>query len=80
MSAQVKKINHYKGATKIPNMPEYMEDIINLRGKVILVIDLTMRFEMVVNGKTDRRCDAAAYNGVYSEYKKRKQRHVFEQT
>lgn len=53
--AQVKEIIQYKGATKIPNTLNYMEGIINLRGKVIPVIELAARFGMVVKGKTDRR-------------------------
>jgi len=31
--------------TKIPNMPSYFEGMINLRGKVLPVIDLKKRFE-----------------------------------
>ncbi len=53
--AQVKEIIQYKGATKIPNTLGYMEGIINLRGKVIPVIELAARFGMVVKGETDRR-------------------------
>lgn len=42
--AQVKEIIRYGGATKLPNTSEYMEGIINLRGKVIPVVDLAKRF------------------------------------
>ncbi|MDT8903579.1 chemotaxis protein CheW [Anaeroselena agilis] len=42
--AQVKEIIRYGGATKLPNTPPHMEGIINLRGKVIPVIDLGKRF------------------------------------
>jgi purine-binding chemotaxis protein CheW len=41
--AQVKEIIRYSGATKLPNTPDHMEGIINLRGKVIPVLDLTKR-------------------------------------
>ena len=53
--AQVKEIIHYKGATKMPNTPAYMEDIINLRGKVIPVIELAMRFGVGAGSTIDQR-------------------------
>ncbi|MDR7866532.1 MAG: chemotaxis protein CheW [Sporomusaceae bacterium] len=49
---QVKEIIRYGGATKLPNTPDHMEGIINLRGKVIPVIDLAKRFGLV-REKTD---------------------------
>ncbi len=42
--AQVKEIIRYGGATRLPDTPEHMEGIINLRGKVIPVVDLAKRF------------------------------------
>jgi purine-binding chemotaxis protein CheW len=53
--AQVKEIIHYKGATKMPNTPSYMEGIINLRGKVIPVVELAMRFGIGAGNTVDRR-------------------------
>lgn len=44
--AQVKEIIQYKGSTKLPNTPVYMEGIISLRGKIIPVIDLALRLEL----------------------------------
>ncbi|WP_371363918.1 Chemotaxis protein CheW [Sporomusa rhizae] len=44
--SQVKEIIRYNGATKIPTTPEYMEGIINLRGKVISVVDLSGKFAL----------------------------------
>ena len=44
--SQVKEIIRYNGATKIPTAPEYMEGIINLRGKVISVVDLSGKFAL----------------------------------
>ena len=43
---QVKEIIRYGGATKLPNTPDYLEGIINLRGKVIPVMDLAHRFSL----------------------------------
>lgn len=45
--AQVKEIIHYSGATKMPNTPVCMEGIINLRGKIIAVIDLAAKFALL---------------------------------
>jgi purine-binding chemotaxis protein CheW len=52
---QVKEIIQYKGATKIPSTPEYMEGVINLRGKVIPVIDLALRLDLAAAKASDKR-------------------------
>ncbi len=44
--SQVREIIRYNGATKIPTTPDYMEGIINLRGKVISVVDLSGKFAL----------------------------------
>lgn len=44
--SQVKEIVSYGGATRLPNTPEYLEGIINLRGNVIPVINLAKQFGM----------------------------------
>ncbi len=41
--------------TKMPQTPDFVEGIINLRGKIIPIIDLKKRFEM---GKSDLTGDA----------------------
>lgn len=43
---QVKEIILYNGATRLPNVPEYMEGIINLRGNTIPVINLAQRLAL----------------------------------
>ena len=53
--SQVKEIIQYKGATKVPNVPEYMEGIINLRGKVIPVIDLALRLDLAAGKAGGKR-------------------------
>ncbi|MEM5788801.1 MAG: chemotaxis protein CheW, partial [Syntrophobacteraceae bacterium] len=42
--------------TPVPQTPDYVKGVINLRGKVIPVIDLRLRFGMGENGYTDRTC------------------------
>lgn len=41
---KVKEIILHDGVTKVPQMPDFIEGIINLRGTVIPVIDLRKRF------------------------------------
>lgn len=38
--------NNYGQATKLPQAPDFVEGIINLRGKIIPIIDLKKRFHM----------------------------------
>jgi purine-binding chemotaxis protein CheW len=45
---QVREIIQYRGATKMPGTPNHFEGIINLRGKVIPVIDLAVKFAIAV--------------------------------
>ena len=42
--------------TVVPQTPEYVKGVINLRGKVIPVVDLRLRFGMEVTGYTERTC------------------------
>jgi purine-binding chemotaxis protein CheW len=43
---KVQEIIRTMAITKVPNSPPYVEGVINLRGKVIPVIDLRTRFNM----------------------------------
>ena len=45
---KVREINRLVPVTKLPQTPAFMEGIINLRGRIIPVIDLRKRFEMSV--------------------------------
>ena len=53
--SQVKEIIRYSGATKLPNTPEYMDGIINLRGKIVPIIDLGGKFSLQVEKREDRQ-------------------------
>ncbi len=50
---KVKEIILVEGITKVPQMPHYIEGIINLRGTVIPVLDLRKRFEVGNNDITE---------------------------
>ena len=43
---QVQEINRMLEVTRVPNAPEHVDGVINLRGKVIPIIDLRRRFGM----------------------------------
>lgn len=43
---KVQEINRMAEVTRVPNSPEYVEGVINLRGKVIPIIDLRCRLSM----------------------------------
>ena len=42
--------------TTVPDMPDYIKGVINLRGKVIPVMDLRLRFKMDFRDYDDRTC------------------------
>ena len=42
--------------TEIPELPEYVKGIINLRGKIIPVIDVRVRFKKETKEYNDRTC------------------------
>ena len=42
--------------TEVPQTPEYVKGIINLRGKVIPVVDLRLKFGLVATEYTERTC------------------------
>ncbi|MEN6412505.1 MAG: chemotaxis protein CheW [Veillonellales bacterium] len=53
--SHVREIIKYNGATKLPNTPEYMEGMINLRGKIIPVIDLAAKFELQLENPSKKQ-------------------------
>ena len=50
----VQEINRMMNLTRVPASPPAVEGVINLRGKIIPVIDLRKRFGMPTGEKTDR--------------------------
>ncbi|MCX7843291.1 MAG: chemotaxis protein CheW [Clostridia bacterium] len=45
-TSQVQEIVKYQEVAKVPKMPKFIDGIINLRGKVIPVVNLNTRFEL----------------------------------
>ncbi|MBI9083599.1 MAG: purine-binding chemotaxis protein CheW [Desulfobacterales bacterium] len=53
---KVKEIIGMMPVTSVPQTPGYVKGVINLRGQVIPVIDLRLRFGMETMDDTDRTC------------------------
>ncbi|MDI6761879.1 MAG: chemotaxis protein CheW [Thermodesulfobacteriota bacterium] len=53
---KVKEIIGMMPITTVPRTPSYVKGVINLRGKVIPVVDLRLKFGMEEIGYTERTC------------------------
>lgn len=53
---QVKEIIGMLPITSVPRTPDFVKGVINLRGKVIPVIDLRLRFSIEESEYTERTC------------------------
>jgi len=49
-TSQVQEIVKYQEIVKVPQMPDFVDGLLNLRGKVVPVVNLNKRFEL---GETD---------------------------
>ena len=67
---KIKEIIGMMTVTKVPQTPEFVKGVINLRGKVIPVIDLRQRFDLAQTGYTLRTCivvvEIAGQTGTFS--------------
>lgn len=52
----VTEIIGLQAVTEMPEMPEYVKGIINLRGKIIPIIDVRLRFKKQAKAYDDRTC------------------------
>jgi len=43
---KVQEIRSYDGITKIPNAPNYLQGVINLRGVIVPIVDMRMKFNL----------------------------------
>jgi purine-binding chemotaxis protein CheW len=53
---KVKEVLEYTSVTKVPRTLEFMRGVINLRGSVVPVIDLRLKFDL---GETEKSIDTA---------------------
>ncbi len=54
--AKVREILEYTSITKVPQTPEFMRGVINLRGSVVPVIDMRLKFGMTTTEQTINTC------------------------
>ena len=52
----IKEIIEYGGLTLVPMMPGFIRGVINLRGSVVPVVDMEVRFGKTASGTTRRSC------------------------
>ena len=53
---QVREVLDYTAITRVPRMPEFMRGVINLRGSVVPVVDLRLKFGMSATERTLNTC------------------------
>ena len=53
--SSIKEIIEYRQPTNVPMMPAYIRGVINLRGRVVPVIDLAVRFGRSQGGEVSKR-------------------------
>jgi purine-binding chemotaxis protein CheW len=53
---QVREVLDFMDVTRVPRMPDFMKGVINLRGGVVPVVDLRLKFDMTVTEKTVDTC------------------------
>jgi purine-binding chemotaxis protein CheW len=54
--SKVREVLEYTTVTKVPQTPAFMQGVINLRGSVVPVIDMRLKFGMSVTEKTINTC------------------------
>lgn len=57
---KVREIIRIMDVTSVPQMPPYIKGVVNLRGKVVPVVDLRIKFELADAGMTERTCIVVA--------------------
>ncbi|MBK1879252.1 chemotaxis protein CheW [Pelagicoccus mobilis] len=53
---KIREIIRMQKITPVPQMPEHVKGVINLRGKVIPVVDLRVKFNLHAGEATERTC------------------------
>ncbi|HEY4211938.1 MAG TPA: chemotaxis protein CheW [Steroidobacteraceae bacterium] len=63
----IKEIIEYADLTPVPMMPDYLRGVINLRGSVVPVVDLALRFGKASSAVTKRTCIVIIEYGADTE-------------
>ncbi len=64
---KVREVLEYTKVTKVPRTPDFMKGVINLRGGVVPVVDLRLKFGMEEKEKTVNTCIIIVEVNVESE-------------
>jgi purine-binding chemotaxis protein CheW len=54
--SKVREVLEFTSVTKVPQTPDFMRGVINLRGSVVPVVDLRLKFGMTETSKTVNTC------------------------
>jgi purine-binding chemotaxis protein CheW len=54
--AKVREVLDFTNITKVPRTPEFMRGVINLRGNVVPVVDMRLKFGMTKTERTVNTC------------------------
>jgi purine-binding chemotaxis protein CheW len=54
--SKVREVLDFTTVTKVPRTPDFMRGVINLRGSVVPVVDLRLKFGMAATEKTVNTC------------------------
>ncbi len=54
--SNVREILEFTTVTKVPQTPEFMRGVINLRGSVVPVLDMRLKFGMTITERTVNTC------------------------
>ena len=54
--SNVREILEFTSVTKVPKTPEFMRGVINLRGSVVPVLDMRLKFGLSITEKTVNTC------------------------
>ena len=54
--SKVREVLDFTAITKVPRTPEFMRGVINLRGNVVPVVDMRLKFGMTMTEKTVNTC------------------------
>jgi purine-binding chemotaxis protein CheW len=64
---KVREVLDFTAVTKVPRTPEFMRGVINLRGSVVPVVDLRLKFGMGKTEKTVNTCSIIVEVNVDNE-------------
>jgi purine-binding chemotaxis protein CheW len=53
---KVREVLDFTSVTKVPQTPDYMSGVINLRGNVVPVVDMRLKFDLSQTEKTVNTC------------------------